>query len=201
MLVECRARRDKRDIRIGRKDRDLGTKVKLFGRIYHFRPQPDLVPEGLDPAAHICEVSDERAIVRFVTELPEQFNELGKPPRIPQPDQAEASGQPEVVVELLDEDDVLGEKDAREVDPLASARRLQQEWIGAMLAQSVTKVAKDLPRYDADEIDLLIQAERKGKNRRTMIEALLAAQEQAVEAKQAVPQLPPDDIDQSMNLE
>jgi hypothetical protein len=194
MLIECRARRVARDPRIGRKDRDIGTKAKVYGKIYHFRPQPDLIPAGCDSEAHVCEVSDDRAIKRFLEGLPEQFNEIGKPPRIPQDSgPRQVHGQIETVIELLDDDDQLGDKDVREIDPLAGAKRLQKEWIDDMLEQPVKHVAKELHRYNADEIQTLIDAEKKGKKRKSMIETLLVAQDEAIAAAESAPQLPPDD--------
>lgn len=194
MLIECRARRVARDPRIGRKDRDIGTKAKVYGKIYHFRPQPDLIPEGSDKEAHVCEVSDDRAIKRFLIDLPEQFNEIGKPPRIPAASgPREVHGQLETRTELIDEDDTLGEPVAREVDPLAGAKRLQKEWIDDMLEQPVKNVAKELHRYNADELQTLIDAERKGKNRKSMIETLVVAKDEAVAAQASVPDLPADD--------
>lgn len=194
MLIECRARRVARDPRIGRKDRDIGTKAKVYGKIYHFRPQPDLVPDGFDKEAHVCEISDDRAIKRFINDLPEQFNELGKPPRIPQnAGPRQVHGQLETRTELIDDDDTLGEKVSREIDPLAGAKRLQKQWIDDMLEQPVKTVAKELHRYNPDELQTLIDAERGGKNRKSMIETLVVAKDEAEAAQASVPALPADD--------
>lgn len=198
MLIECRARRVARDPRIGRKDRDIGTKAKVAGKIYHFRPQPELVDEGMDTAAHICEISDPRAIKRFLEELPEQFNEFGKPPRIPDQASAEVHGQIETVTELLDDGDELGDKDVKDIDPLAGAKRLHEEWLSDMLSQPVKQVAKELHRYNPQELLTLIEAEKKGKNRASMIKTLLVAKDEAEALAAAVPDLPPDD---DLNLE
>lgn len=192
MLIECRARRVAHDPRIGRKDRDIGTKSKLFGMIYHFRPQPELVAEGLDGEAHICVVDDARAIKRFLIEIPEQFNELGKPPRIP-PAPAAVQGQVETTTELIDSDDALGDKDAKPIDPLAGAKRLHQQWLDEMLSAPVKQVAKDLHRYNPDELTQLLDAEKAGKNRKSMIEVLAVAKDGAEAQAAAVPDLPPDD--------
>lgn len=180
MIIECRARRKARDPRVGRKDNDGGTKVKLYGKIYWFRPQPELVPTGCDPAAHVCRVDDERAVKHLLEQIPEQFNEIGKPPRVPQKAGPRvAVGQPPVRTELLDDDDSLGERDSREVDPLASARRIQQEWINDMLERPVRQVAKDLDTLNEQEITLLIEAEKDGKNRKSMLEVLTVSREHA----------------------
>lgn len=194
MLIECRARRVARDPRIGRKDRDIGTKAKVYGKIYHFRPQPDLVPHGCDTEAHICEVGDDRAVKRFLEGLPEQFNEIGKPPRIPQDSGSrQVHGQIETVTVLLDDKDSLGDKDMQEIDPLAGAKRLQKEWIDDMLEQPVKHIAKELHRYNADELQTLIEAERNGKNRKSMIQTLVMAKDEAVAQAASVSTLPPDD--------
>lgn len=194
MLIECRARRVARDPRIGRKDRDIGTKAKVYGKIYHFRPQPDLVPQGCDTEAHICEVGDDRAIKRFLEGLPEQFNEIGKPPRIPQDSgPREVHGQIETVTVLLDDEDALGAQDAQEIDPLAGAKRLQKEWIDDMLEQPVKHIAKELHKYNADELQTLIDAERDGKNRKSMIQTLVVAKDEAIAQAGSVGTLPPDD--------
>ncbi len=201
MLIECRARRAARDPRIGRKDRDLGSKPKVFGKIYHFRPQPELIPEGYDTEAHVCEISDERAIKRFVDGLPEQFNEIGKPPRIPDSAKPRAvHGQVEVKTELLDGDDELGNKDAKPIDPLSGAKRLHQEWLDDMLEQPVKTIARDLHRYNGDELQTLIDAERDGKARKSMIDLLVIAKDEAIAQAGKAPDMPADD-DPAMNLE
>jgi hypothetical protein len=197
MLIECRARRVARDARIGRKDRDLGTKSRLFGKVYHFRPQADLVPETMDSEAHICKVTDDRAIRRFIEELPEQFNELGKPPRVSAAAAAlETSGQPAIMTELVDADDELGESDApAEVDPLRHARALHNRWLEEMLEQPVRSLVSDLSRFNTTELDELMNAERKGKKRESLYKALGVARELAVEREESAPVMPPDDND------
>ena len=160
MLIECRARRVARDPRIGRKDRDIGTKAKVAGKIYHFRPQPELVDDGMDTAAHICEISDPRAI------------------------------KPAAVKRYC-----MG---GGGIDPLAGAKRLHKEWLSDMLSQPVKEVAKELHRYNPQELLMLIEAEKKGKNRASMVKTLLVAKDEAEALAAAVPDLPPDD---DLNLE
>lgn len=202
MLIECRARRVPRDPRIGRKDRDIGSKSRLFGKVYHFRPQPDLVPETQDKEAHICKVTDERAIKRFVGELPEQYNELGKPPRVPPAAAPATSGQPVVMTELLDEDDELGEADApAEVDPLRHARALHNRWLEEMLEQPVRSLVSELSRFNLTELDELMGAERKGKKRESLYKALGVARELAVEREESAPVMPPDDNNDDIQVE
>ena len=183
MLIECRARRKRLDIRLGRKDNDLGTKIKLpqaGNQLWWFRPQPELLKKNLgddseyvDLEAHVCEVDHPVAIARFL-ELVEEFNEYGKPPKI-KPEPGPAPGQPEVVIELVDADDTLGQPDNVPVDPLAAAKELQQEWITKMLNQPVNVFVKDLKNLDDDELEMLLMSERAGKRRKGQTEALKKA--------------------------
>jgi hypothetical protein len=196
MLIECRARRVARDPRVGRKDRDIGSKSRLYGKVYHFRPQPDLVPEHQDKEAHICKVTDDRAIKRFVDGLPEQYNELGKPPRAAAATAPSTSGQPAVMTELLDEGDELGQADApAAVDPLRHAKALHTRWLEEMLEQPVRALISDLSRFNTTELDELMGAEREGKKRKSLYEALGIARELAVEREESAPVMPPDDND------
>jgi len=201
MLIECRARRIRRDLRVGRRDSDEGTKAKLFGKTYWFRPQPNLLPAGVDPAVHVCLVEDERAIERFVIGLPEQFNEVGKPPRV-QRDKGPrvAPGQLQVVTELIDSDDELGSLDAPvDVDPMRAAKALHQQWINDMLDQPVKTIGGDLHRFHADELAELIEGEKAGQNRKTLLAGL---EEALVDAKARLAGIPrflrddaPDDVE------
>jgi hypothetical protein len=154
------------------------------------------VPETQDKEAHICKVTDDRAIKRFVDGLPEQYNELGKPPRVPPAAAAASSGQPAVMTELLDEDDELGEADAPvEVDPLRHARALHTRWLEEMLEQPVRSLVSELSRFNLTELDELMDAERKGKKRESLYKALGVARELAIEREESAPVMPPDDDD------
>lgn len=180
MLIECRAKRKRLDIRIGRKDTDLGTKVNLFDKLYWFRPQAELLKKTLgdsdaeyvDLEAHVCVVEDQRAIDRFL-ELAEQFNEYGKPPKIaaePPP----AEGQPEVITEL-EGGEPLGKPDQVKIDHLSAAREIQRKWVNDMLAKPVTVFVKDISDLDDDELELLLASERSDKRRKGVTDALKKA--------------------------
>ena len=67
-----------------------------------------------------------------------------------------------------------------------------------MLSQPVKEVAKELHRYNPQELLMLIEAEKKGKNRASMVKTLLVAKDEAEALAAAVPDLPPDD---DLNLE
>jgi hypothetical protein len=195
MLVECRARRGKRDIRVGRKDTDIGSKSEVYGKLYHFLPRPELLPEGIDPAVHVCEVTDERAIERFVVGIPEQYNEVGKPPRIKfeQP-RAETSGQIPITTEMVD-DEQLGTPDpSQRVDPMAKAKELHQKWLDDMLARPIKGIGQELHRFNSAELGELRDEEARAKKpRATLIAALNEAIEDANEREEGGPTMPPDD--------
>ena len=195
MLIECRARRGARDIRIGRRDNDIGTKADVYGRVYHFLPQPKLLPEGVDPAVHVCEVEDERAIERFVVGLPEQFNEVGKPPRIKfeQP-RAATSGQVPVTTEMVG-DEELGKPDpSQQVDTMAAAKKLHQKWLDDMLGRSIKGIGQELHRFNSAELGELRDEEKRGdKPRVTLLAALEEAIEEANQREEGGPTMPADD--------
>lgn len=193
MLIECRARRRARDIRVGRRDNDVGTKADVYGQIYHFRPQPELIPDGLDAAMHVCEVSDDRAIERFVVGLPEEFNEVGKPPRVTRAAAQTTSGQPAVVTDMIDGDE-LGEPDApQEVDPMAKAKDLHQKWLDDMLSRPVKQIHLELHKFNSAELGELRDEEARTKNRVTLVATLEGAIEEANEREEGGPMLPADD--------
>lgn len=174
MLIECRQRRKARSDRVGRKDIDAGSKSKVFGRRYHFRPQAELVNGIGDPLAHICEVEDPRAIERFLS-IAEAYNEFGKPPRVrPEGSERAAGGQPEIITELLDAKDTLGHRDSKPytADPLEHARRLQAEWVQDTLDKSVHDIVKAIPGLHQDEIGLLLDGEKIGQQRSELLTAL-----------------------------
>lgn len=173
MLIECRQRRDARSKRVGRKDTDAGSKSKLFGTAYWFRPQPDLTMDGGDPLAHVCVVEDPRAIQRYLS-IPEAYNEFGKPPKLAQATTDLPAGQPPVVVELLDDDDTLGASDSPPYvsDPLSKARVLEKEWVESMLAKPVNAIVKAMPGLDGSELALLYAGESNGKKRSELLEIL-----------------------------
>ena len=175
MLIECRQRRDARpNKRVGRKDLDIGSKSKVHGKHYWFRPQPDLIANGGDPLAHVCVVDDPKAIARYLS-IAEAYNEFGKPPRVAPEGQSYATGgQPEVKTVLLDADDEMGHRDSKPFvsDPLEMARRLQAEWVTDMLDKSVHDIVKEVPGLQANEVDLLLTGERKGQQRSELLEAL-----------------------------
>ena len=175
MLIECRQRRDARpNKRVGRKDLDMGSKSRVHGKLYWFRPQPDLVTNGGDPLAHVCEIEDPRAIERYLG-IAEAYNEFGKPPRVAAEGAAFATGgQPEIKTVLLDEGDELAHRDAKPFvsDPLEQARRLQAEWVTEMLDKSVHDIVKQVPGLAQPEVDLLLVGEKKGQQRSELLEAL-----------------------------
>ena len=175
MLIECRQRRDARpNKRVGRKDLDLGSKSKVHGKRYWFRPQPDLITNGGDPLAHVCVVEDPVAIERYLS-IAEGYNEFGKPPRVaPEGNSFAAGGQPEIKTVLLDADDDLGRRDSKPFvsDPLEKARELQAEWTQDMLDRSVHDIVKQVPGLQANEVDLLLNGEKKGQQRSELLEAL-----------------------------
>lgn len=175
MLIECRQRRDARpNKRVGRKDLDAGSKSKVHGKNYWFRPQPDLINGAGDELAHVCEVDDPRAIERFLS-IAEAYNEFGKPPRVaPEGNAFATGGQPEIKTVLLDADDEIGHRDSKPFvsDPLEQARRLQAEWVTDMLDKSVHDIVKEVPGLAEPEVDLLLKGERKGQQRSELLEAL-----------------------------
>lgn len=175
MLIECRQRRDAaQNKRVGRKDLDLGSKSKVYGKRYWFRPQADILPNGGDPLAHVCVVDDPRAIERYLS-IPEGYNEYGKPPRLPVEGASFATGgQPEVKTVLLDEGDNLGKRDSEPFtsDPLKRARELQAEWVQNMLDKSVHDIVKQVPGLENSEVALLMTAETKGQQRSELLQAL-----------------------------
>jgi hypothetical protein len=175
MLIECRQRRDARPSkRVGRKDLDLGTKSKVHGKRYWFRPQPDLISNGGDPLAHVCEVEDPKAIERYLS-IAEAYNEFGKPPRVaPEGREFASGGQPEIETLLLDADDALGKRDSKPFtsDPLERARELQGEWVQDMLDKSVHDIVKTVPGLQDSEVALLLNGENKGQQRSELLQAL-----------------------------
>lgn len=180
MLIECRQRRDAAtNKRVGRKDLDPGSKSKVHGKLYWFRPQPDLINGEGDKLAHVCVVDDPKAIERYLS-IAEAYNEFGKPPRIAPEGQSFATGgQPAVKTELLDEGDDLGKRDSKPFtsDPLARARELQAEWVQDMLDKSVHDIVKAVPGLAASEVALLLTAERKSQQRSELLDALVPADE------------------------
>ncbi len=174
MLIECRQRRDARpNKRVGRKDLDAGSKSKVHGKLYHFRPQPALVNGG-DELAHVCEVTDPRAIERYLG-IAEAYNEFGKPPRVAKEGTTFATGgQPEIKTVLLDSDDDLGARDSKPFvsDPLEKARQLSAEWVQNMLDKSVHDIVKEVPGLENNEIELLLDGEKAGQQRSELLEAL-----------------------------
>ena len=195
MLVECRARRGKRDIRVGRKDTDIGSKSEVYGKLYHFLPRPELLPEGMDPALHVCEVTDERAIERFVVGIPEQYNEVGKPPRVKQDVAAPATaGQVPVTTEMVGDEELGAPDPSQVVDPMAKAKKLHQKWLDDMLARSVKGIGQELHRFNSAELGELRDEEARAKKpRQTLLGALDEAIEDANQREEGGPQLPPDD--------
>jgi hypothetical protein len=175
MLIECRQRRDARPSKgVGRKDLDLGTKSKVHGKRYWFRPQPDLISNGGDPLAHVCEVEDPKAIERYLS-IAEAYNEFGKPPRVaPEGREFASGGQPEIETLLLDADDALGKRDSKPFtsDPLERARELQGEWVQDMLDKSVHDIVKTVPGLQDSEVALLLNGENKGQQRSELLQAL-----------------------------
>ncbi len=174
MLIECRQRRDARPKKVGRKDIDDGSKSRVFGRNYHFHPQPDLINGEGDPLAHVCKVEDPRAIERFLS-IAEAYNEFGKPPRVaPEGKEFAAGGQPEIVTLLLDADDSLGESDSKPFvsDPLDQARKLQAQWVQEMLDKSVHDIVKQVPGLAENEVALLLAGEKGGQQRSELLSAL-----------------------------
>jgi len=173
MLIECRGRRKPNHI-----NPDGGTKLDLFGRKYHFKPQPDRCKAGQDPDAHICDVIDDRAI-QLLLAIPESYNKFGLPPQIPAKVAAKvAPGQPSITTQLIDDDDELGEPDSPEVDVLAAARAAQDEWIAEMLAKPTKAIgAMDLSELDDDTLEKVLEAEQAAAKRVTVTK--LVAGEQA----------------------
>jgi len=184
MLIECRQRRDAAtNKRVGRKDLDEGSKSKVFGKRYWFRPQADILPNGGDPLAHVCVVDDPRAIERYLS-IPEGYNEYGKPPRLPAEGESFAvGGQPEVKTELLDEGDDLGKRDSEPFtsDPLVRARELQAEWVQDMLDKSAHDIVKQVPGLTNSEVALLLAGETVGQQRSELLDALVPVTEQTGE--------------------
>jgi hypothetical protein len=180
MLIECRQRRDARpNKRVGRKDLDDGSKSRVFGKSYWFRPQPDLVTNGGDSLAHVCVVDDPRAIERYLS-IAEAYNEFGKPPRVAPEGQSFATGgQPAVETVLLDAGDDLGHRDSKPFvsDPLEVARRLQAEWVQDMLDKSVHDIVKAVAGLNASEVDLLLIGESKGQRRSELLTVLAPVEE------------------------
>ena len=180
MLIECRQRRDAAtNKRVGRKDLDLGSKSRVHGKLYHFRPQPELVTNGGDPLAHICKVEDPRAIARYLG-IAEAYNEFGKPPRVaPEGESFAVGGQPAVKTELLDEGDDLGPRDSEPFtsDPLKRARELQAEWVQDMLDKSAHDIVKAVPNLNDSELALLLAGERGGQQRSELLAALAPVDE------------------------
>jgi hypothetical protein len=180
MLIECRQRRDAATTkRVGRKDLDVGSKSRLYGKLYHFRPQPDLINGIGDPLAHICVVDDPRAIERYLA-IPEAYNEFGKPPRVPPEGKSFAEGgQPEIITELLDDEDTLGQRDSKPFtsDPLEKARELQAEWVQGVLDKSVHEIVKVVPGLNNSEVALLLDGETTGQQRSELLAALAPADE------------------------
>ncbi len=129
MLIECRQRRDARpNKRVGRKDLDLGSKSKVHGKSSWFRPQPDLITNGGDPLAHVCEVEDPRAIERYLG-IAEAYNEHGKPPRVaPEGTSFATGGQPEIKTVRLDADDELAKRDSKPFVSDQSMKRNRPSW-------------------------------------------------------------------------
>jgi hypothetical protein len=180
MLIECRQRRDARpNKRVGRKDLDLGSKSKVHGKNYWFRPQPDLIKNGGDPLAHVCVVDDPIAIQRYLG-IAEAYNEHGKPPRVAPEGQTFATGgQPAIKTVLLDAEDDLGRRDSEPFvsDPLARARELQAEWVQDMLDRSVHDIVKAVAGLNETEIDLLLVGESKGQQRTELLSVLAPVQD------------------------
>jgi hypothetical protein len=175
MLIECRQRRDARpNKRVGRKDLDLGSKSKVHGKKYWVRPPPELVTNGGDPLAHICEIEDPRAIARYLS-IAESYNEFGKPPQVaPEGETFASGGQPAIKTVLLDVEDDLGRRDSKPFvsDPLERARELQAEWVEDMLDKSVHDIVKAVPGLNDGEVDLLLTGEKKGQMRSELLSAL-----------------------------
>lgn len=180
MLIECRQRRDAAtNKRVGRKDLDAGSKSRVHGKLYWFRPQAELVNNGGDPLAHVCVVDDPRAIERYLG-IPEGYNEFGKPPRIPAEGESFAvGGQPAVETVLLDKDDDLGKRDSEPFtsDPLKRARELQAEWVQDMLDKSAHDIVKAVPSLNNSEVALLLDGEAKGQQRSELLLALAPVDE------------------------
>ncbi len=175
MLIECRQRRDAAtNKRVGRKDLDEGSKSRVHGKNYWFRPQAELVTNGGDPLAHVCVVDDPKAIERYLS-IPEGYNEFGKPPRIPAEGASFAvGGQPAVETVLLDEGDGLGKRDSEPFtsDPLKRARELQGEWVQNMLDKSAHDIVKAVPNLNDSEVALLLAGETVGQQRSELLDAL-----------------------------
>jgi len=179
MLIECRKRRKPTHVRP-----EGGSVSKLGTRTYHFMPRPELKETAADPQAHVCNVQDEAHQAIFLA-IPEAYNKFGKPPAIPAPPAAvEAAGQPPVTIELIDDDDKLGEPDAVANDPLAGAKAAQAEWIEEMLNKPTKTIAKtDLSELDDDLLTAVLEAEQAGESRVTV--SKLIAAEQAIRAEKA----------------
>ncbi len=180
MLIECRQRRDAAtNKRVGRKDLDAGSKSRVHGKLYWFRPQAEILPNGGDPLAHVCTVDDPRAIERYLS-IPEGYNEFGKPPRLPAEGASFAvGGQPAVKTELLDEGDDLGKRDSQPFtsDPLVRARELQTQWVQDMLDRSAHDIVKAVPGLEDSEVALLLAGETKGQRRSELLQALAPVDE------------------------
>jgi hypothetical protein len=175
MLIECRQRRDARpNKRVGRKDLDVGSKSKVHGKRYWFRPQPDLITNGGDQLAHVCVVEDPQAIARYLS-IAEAYNEFGKPPQVaPEGETFASGGQPAIKTVLLDAEDDLGRRDSKPFvsDPLERARQLQAEWVQDTLDKSVHDIVKAVPGLNEGEVGLLLTGEKKGQMRSELIQAL-----------------------------
>ena len=173
MLIECRARRKAREPRIGRHDSDVGSKSTLFKKTYHFKPR-----EG-SGEAHVCEVTDRKAIARLLS-IAEQYNQYGHPPRVPKSANGRHVGQPEVVTEFLDDGDELGTADQPKRpyhDPHTRAKAIFAEWVDEQLQNPVKEIQKNVAEFTGEELEALLAAERAGQQRKTVINALQGLKE------------------------
>ena len=194
MIIECRARRVAKGLLVGRRDNDDGTKTRLFGKHYHFKPRPELTEGKGDAAAHVCEVTDKRAIDHLLS-IPEGFNEFGKPPRLKNQGPKVAPGQPEIVTEMLDDGDTLAPKPQNDnADPLAGAKKAQAQWIDDQLSKPVTVLRRDVHDMSNDELELLLSAARE-RGESTDVLTIIETRPQPVTLQEALSGLDASDDD------
>lgn len=144
----------------------VGSEVELPGQTYHFRPQPELVrATGIadaDESAHVCEVVDE-AHIRRLLEIPgyRPFGAAEAPPAPAAP--REVIGQPEVVEELLPDDEEAE----------------SPGWATELLQQPLAQVRAAVASMPQSKIRVLIEAELADRARRKYLDALADVADQA----------------------
>ena len=146
--------------------RKQGTTVTLGKNAYHFQPKDPSDPDS----PHVCDVDDPNDIQHLLN-IPEGFCVLGaKPKAAPKPESTPvvADGQPEIVTDMVGDDEPIEELQVEEEAGPPPAHLL------TLLGLSIAKIKKQLPSLTKDDLRTLRDLEQQNQNRVGVIKAVNA---------------------------